>query len=377
MPDLVNRSIDIIVENQSDSGAYIASPNFKAYGYSWIRDGSYIAVAMNTVGEHESAQAFHRWVDRVVRRYRYKISDIQKALEVGKPLEDGDFLFTRYSLAGYEDLTDESWGNFQYDGYGTWLWALREYYRMTSDQQLVAEVWGSVRDVLDYLGLVWQIPSYDCWEEHPELLHPYSLACIYGGMQAALALAESCDLPVNENVISDKAKKIQTFTLENGICEGVLVKHIHPDPQQNPYCASNIDSSLLGAIFPFKLIPIDSKLGRATLEEIRVNLLSRSGGLHRYAKDTYYGGGTWVLLTAWLGWIEAKAGDLQNAQSRLDWITEKANGQGWLPEQLLEEVLFPDMADPWIRKWGQVANPLLWSHAMYLIMSDALKSKKD
>jgi len=377
MPDLVKKSIDIILKNQSSSGAYIASPNFKAYGYSWVRDGSYIAVAMDTVGEHGSARAFHRWVDQVVRRYRHKIRDIQKALEIGKPLEDGDFLFTRYSLAGYEDLTDESWGNFQYDGYGTWLWALQEHHRLTGDSQLAAEVWQSVRDVLAYLKLVWRLPSYDCWEEHPDLMHPNSLACTYGGMQAALSLADSCGLPIDKDGIDLEAETIRRFTLENGVCEGVILKHILSDVTQNPYQPSVVDSNLLGLLYPNQLVKPDSELGRTTLNKILEDLLSRRGGLHRYAKDTYYGGGTWILLTAWLGWVEVQTGDIEKAQTRLEWIEGKANSQGWLPEQLLEEVLFPDMVDHWIKKWGQVANPLLWSHAMYLILSDVLKSKNE
>jgi len=61
----------------------------------------------------------------------------------------------------------------------------------------------------------------------------------------------------------------------------------------------------------------------------------------------------------------------------LDWISAKANNQGWLPEQLLDEVLFPDMVNPWVRKWGKVANPLLWSHAMVLILDNALKKKRE
>lgn len=373
MPDLMEKSIQIILENQSESGAYIASPNFQHYAYSWLRDGSYIAVSMDTVGQHGSARAFHHWVDDVVCRYRHKIGNIQKALETGQQLEDKDFLFTRYSLAGYEDLSGDSWGNFQYDGYGTWLWALQEHHRMTGDDHLVGQVWQSVRDVLKYLSLVWQLPSYDCWEEHPELLHPHSLACVYRGMRAALALAENCELPLDVDFFTAEAEKIRQFTMDYGVSQGVIVKHIHPNPKKNPCCNSMVDSNLLGVIYPNQLVTPDSKIGKVTLNKIREDLLSESGGIHRYVKDTYYGGGTWILLTAWLGWVEAQTGDIEKAQTRLDWISSKANSRGWLPEQCLDEVLFPDMVDTWIRQWGQVANPLLWSHAMYLILQEVLK----
>jgi hypothetical protein len=31
------------------------------------------------------------------------------------------------------------------------------------------------------------------------------------------------------------------------------------------------------------------------------------------------------------------------------------------------------MVEPWQRKWGPVATPLLWSHAMYLVLVDAIE----
>jgi len=374
---LYRRSIEIIKKHQDRAGSYIASPNFEVYAYCWLRDGSYTAAAMDAVGEHSSARAFHKWVDQVIGRYRHKIGRIQQALANGQLLEDRDFLFTRYSLAGYEDMTDESWGNFQYDGYGTWLWALQQHYQMTGNRQLVADVWQSVRDVLDYLSLVWRLPSYDCWEEHPELLHPYSLSCVYGGMQAARTLAKNCNLPLDRDTIASEAEKIRQFILDNGVCEGVIVKNIYPEIDKNPYCQSSIDSNLLGLIYPYQMVQLDSDLGQAILNEVRNELISESGGVYRYSKDTYYGGGTWILLTAWLGWVEAENGEVESAQTRLDWIADKADGQGRLPEQLVDEVLFPDMVDPWVIQRGPVANPLLWSHAMYLILNENLKHQKD
>jgi len=41
--------------------------------------------------------------------------------------------------------------------------------------------------------------------------------------------------------------------------------------------------------------------------------LRQGGGVHRYATDTYYGGGEWVLLTAWLGWYYTKIGANEKA----------------------------------------------------------------
>lgn len=375
--ELYHRSIEIIERFQHPSGAFIASPNFEAYGYSWLRDGSYIAASLSRVGHHASAAAFHRWVDGVVRLYRSKIAAIRSTLAEGRPLHDRDFLFTRYSLDGLEDLTDEAWGNFQYDGYGSWLWSLKEHLDRGGDVGLIRTIWPSVRDVLDYLMLVWRLPSYDCWEEHPELQHPYSMGCVYGGINAALSLAEEMNLPLDRSPLNETAMAIKDYVLDHGICEGVLIKHIHPDPIQSPFCGSGVDASLMGLIYPYQVVDRDSQIARATLDEIRTALSSPSGGIYRYEKDTYYGGGTWVLLTAWLGWVEALSGEADKARKRLKWIAERVDEQGWLPEQLTDEVRFPEMTEPWIERWGPVATPLLWSHAMYLILYQTLKENDD
>ncbi len=76
MSDLFQHSIDVILKNQAPSGAYIASPNFPTYAYSWLRDGSFIAHAMDRVGQHDSSARFHRWVGGVVRRYHAKLDDL-------------------------------------------------------------------------------------------------------------------------------------------------------------------------------------------------------------------------------------------------------------------------------------------------------------
>ena len=37
-------------------------------------------------------------------------------------------------------------------------------------------------------------------------------------------------------------------------------------------------------------------------------------------------------------------------------------------EQITDEPQDPASVAPWVERWGAVANPLLWSHAKYLLM---------
>src|SRR5690606_40949948 len=61
------RSHAVILEHQAASGAYPASPTFSAYrGYSWYRDGAFIAEGISRWGDVASANGFHTWAAKVL-----------------------------------------------------------------------------------------------------------------------------------------------------------------------------------------------------------------------------------------------------------------------------------------------------------------------
>jgi GH15 family glucan-1,4-alpha-glucosidase len=110
---------------------------------------------------------------------------------------------------------------------------------------------------------------------------------------------------------------------------------------------------------------------RATADAVRADLCGRTGGIYRYVGDTYYGGGEWILLTAWIGWYDAVTGNTDGVRAARDWIRRAATTGLDLPEQTIDGAQDPAMVESWVNRWGPVATPLLWSHAMYLIMSAA------
>jgi len=110
-----------------------------------------------------------------------------------------------------------------------------------------------------------------------------------------------------------------------------------------------------------------------TIQSIEENLHYPLGGVYRYKEDVYYGGGEWILLAAWLGWYYALNGEKSKAQELLRWIESSASANGDLPEQVNEHTLTPDQYPVWVEKWGPVASPLLWSHAMYLILYQTIQ----
>jgi GH15 family glucan-1,4-alpha-glucosidase len=366
MDDLYRRSIEIILGNQSPGGAYIASPNFPTYQYCWFRDGSFSAYAMDLAGEYESSRRFHQWAaERVIEREEVVRSTLQHAA-AGAKLAESDILHTRYRLDG-SDAEPGEWPNFQLDGFGTWLWALEQHARLAPELPLPGDMFRAVDLVSEYLEALWQRPCYDCWEEFPEQVHPYTLAAIYGGLQASERLTGKNHAPVT--------RAIRQQLLDNAQAHGHFVK-FGGSPA--------VDASLLGLAVPYGVVAPEDPLMTRTVEKIRGALL-RHGGLHRYAADTYYGGGAWVLLSAWLGWYYAELAKngadpetkfQENILELKNWIAALAKGDSELPEQAPQDLNDPPFYSEWVERWGEIASPLLWSHAKYIILVKSLEERK-
>jgi GH15 family glucan-1,4-alpha-glucosidase len=353
--DLYRASIAIILKNQAPTGSYIASPNFPTYHYCWFRDGAYIAYAMNRAGEHHSAFRFHTWSARTILRHAEKAQRAVEKAHQGLPLGE-DYLHTRYTLEG-EEAGGEGWANFQLDGFGTWLWAVEQHIQMSGDS-LPAE-WRQAGEVVaTYLRALWQTPCYDCWEEHPEAIHPYTLAAICGGLEAYSRWG-------SDAVSAQTAQNIRDFILSNAVQAGHFVKFIGD---------KGVDASLLGLAVPYRVVSLQAPLMQATVAEIEQTLHVPQGGVRRYATDTYYGGGEWVLLAGWLGWYYAESGETSRAQALLAWMEAQADVEGNLPEQVPASLIDPAFYIPWVEQWGPIAKPLLWSHAKYIILYRALNS---
>jgi GH15 family glucan-1,4-alpha-glucosidase len=97
----------------------------------------------------------------------------------------------------------------------------------------------------------------------------------------------------------------------------------------------------------------------------------QGGGVHRYPTDTYYGGGEWVLLAGWLGWAQLEVGRPARAAELRAWIEAQAGPDGSLPEQVAASLIEPSHLAGWQQRWGPAASPLMWSHAMYIILRNA------
>jgi isomaltose glucohydrolase len=353
---LLARSIEVLREGQAESGAFVASPNFDVYRFGWLRDGAFCAYAMELAGESHSAGRFHAWVAQALNRQRARIERVVGALAAeGEPDAD-DLMPARFTLDGWpEPPDDEPWPNFQLDGYGMWLWALEHHLGRGGDGASWPELASAADLCARYLEHAWRLPCWGCWEEFDDGEHAATLAAIAAGLDAAGRLL---DEPRYGAVAGDVRHRL----IERFVVDGRFRR-----------CASDdrVDGSLLWLAQPFGVLPLEDERIRRTIAVVRADLAGPGGGVYRYLGDTYYGGGQWILLTCWLGWVDATMGETDAYSRSREWVRAQALPNGDLPEQVTgSSQHVPDVAR-WTERWGPVATPLLWSHAMYIAMEVA------
>ncbi|WP_309616422.1 glycoside hydrolase family 15 protein [Salinibacterium sp.] len=362
LAQLASTSFTLILSLQDPSGAFPASPTFSAYrGYSWFRDGAFIADGVSSYGTAEgieSASRFFDWCSAILTARADHIERIVGAAANGSPLPDEEMLATRFTFDGHEGTDD--WWDFQLDGYGTWLWAAVEH---AERHQVSLEPWTpAIRLTVAYLQSSWSRPCFDWWEENSAFVHGSTLGCIAAGLRAA---ARSGALNDDESHHANTAaENILETMITAGVADGHLTKWLGTDA---------VDASLLAVIAPLSVINATSLIGLATTAAITADL-SVDNGVHRFLGDTFYGGGQWPLLSCMLGLAHAAAGDRDAAVAQLRWAARTATTAADLPEQVADHLLDPSMRQEWVDRWGTVATPLLWSHAMFIRLAVELGS---
>lgn len=363
---LAEHSHTVIARDQHPGGAYPAAPTFSAYrGYAWLRDGSFTAEAMSRYGDTASANRFHDWTAQVLLDRAGQVADVVEAARSGAQVPPEKLLPTRFTLDGNDG--SEEWWDFQTDGYGMWLWAVLTH---AERHGLPAGRWAEAAAVaVDYICALWDRPCYDWWEEHDEHRHVSTLGALWAGLRAA-ADADILDSERSQRA-RETAEAVRALALSEGVTTGRAA-----DPSAahlNKWLGSTaVDASLAACIVPFGLIAPGSPLAEATLEAISSDL-DVDGGVHRFTADVFYGGGQWLLLACLLGWNRAATGDRDAALRHLLWAAEHALPNGDMPEQVPDHLLHPRDRAEWLQRWGTVATPLLWSHAMFLILADELQ----
>lgn len=133
-----------------------------------------------------------------------------------------------------------------------------------------------------YLKMTWQMPCYDPWEEYGNERAIGTLGSIAGGLIAINEFRKDPEL-------TDWIEEIRSLLRSSASFCHFLPKYIG---------SNDIDGNSLWLFIPYNVFALNDSLTLATVKQIEEQLLY--GGVKRYKKDIYYGGGEWIILTCWL-----------------------------------------------------------------------------
>jgi GH15 family glucan-1,4-alpha-glucosidase len=347
---MIRRSVESILRHQNDNGAIIASPDFAEYRFCWLRDASFIAYALDRAGEHDASARYHAWVNAAVGGIAGVIDAVIAKSLVGEDLSPLEMPPARFALDGSTVIDD--WPNFQIDGYGTWLWSLGQHLDLTGAREIPDELRDSVERVARYLSTFAFSNCWDVWEENGDAQHTSTLASVYGGLKSAGRL-------LGDDEYTKRASEVQQHLTEKASHNGYYVKSS---------ANSDVDASSIWLTSPFEVVSAGDEYFAKTVAMIE-DRLTLGGGIRRYPTDVYFGSGAWPVLTASLGWHYVAIGDIEGAERCRAWIASHFDGEARLGEQFGGEERDYEHYHEWVLRWGVPARDLMWSHAMFVILS--------
>jgi GH15 family glucan-1,4-alpha-glucosidase len=346
----VRRSVETILRLQSDNGSIIASPDFGQYRFCWLRDASFISYALDRAGEHEASARYHAWVNAAVTGIADVIDGVIAKRALGADLSPLEMPPARFALDGSTVVDD--WPNFQVDGYGTWLWSLGQHLELTGETGVSDGLRESVQRVAKYLSTFAFSKCWDVWEENGDAQHTSTLACVYGGLTSAAWL-------LDDEQYATRASEVRAHLADGASHNGFYVKS-----SMN----GDVDASTIWLTTPFEVVDGNDEYFAKTIALIE-DRLTLNGGIRRYPTDIYFGSGAWPVLTASLGWHFVQVGDIEGAERCLEWIASHFDEVGRLGEQFDGEERDYEHYHEWVLRWGLPAQELVWSHAMFVILS--------
>ena len=350
---LIDSTKQVFVDCSLPNGAIIAAnadlPYYPKrasdYRFVWPRDASFVCVAADMLGL-KITEPFFDWLKERPEGFKKE-----------------KLLFQNYVPNG-----KKNWGAFQPDQAGTVLWAIYEHYKKDPKEALKYKT--LIERLANGLCNDWRKKYFfhhtiDLWEENKRRTssvyqnnHTYSLAACAKGLELANKIIKNERWSRNSKQMKERinfaySQRAARFLRNRGI----------------DVADWNIDASLLGLVWPFKIIKADDPRMLATIKKMEEEIVI-SGGLHRYENDYYdgegtgqEGGGAWPLLNFWMSIYWKIAGNSIQAEKYFSWVIEKLEEDSYgnfIPEQIFED------------ESRRGVYPLAWSHAMFILAVNKL-----
>ena len=327
-----------MIREHQGAGAVLARLPPGRWAYAWVRDGAYAIVGLTDGGLFDEARAaLSFFLEAHANRY----VDFEELSHV--PLRDYALSLTRYHGFGIEESDTPCNGdlNFEWDGFGLFLWALRHYVAETGDTSLVEEHWTTIRDgiagvieglVEEGTGLLW--PDSSIWEVHwfgDEKHFAYTNIAAARGLCDAAWLAGETEHTVEAAAWDVSGRRLRQAIHEHlSGPEGAIVANT----EEYAAGAGYWDAAVIEAVAMGLFDPI-GPTATATLAAIRDNLTVPSGcGIFRNDDEfdahdlSPYGGPydslEWVFLDYRTSIAARHAGETEYADGLQDWVRDQS-----------------------------------------------------
>jgi len=321
-------------------GAVIASLPPGHWTYAWIRDGAYATAAMAGLGMQAEAKAalgfylgaeagrFQAWNELAP----YAMPPYQVSL-------------VRYHGFGVEETDFNDFGpNLEFDGFGLFLWALREYEVRTGDTSVADAAWSTIStkiaDVLVALidpatGLL--RPDSSIWESHwngRERHYAYTNITAARGLCDAAAIAErlgDAPLAATYRTTAEALRKAIADHLTDP--SGAIAANTEELGAGSGYWdAAVLDAIAMGLFHP------QGTIAQATLAGLDGHLWVNAGPGWSRNDDRYdhagsadlspwgsdYDSAEWVITDLRGAIAKREAGDAARADRLLAWVRDQA-----------------------------------------------------
>lgn len=356
-------SIMMLKAHTDHRGAIIASTDSgmlnygrDAYAYSWPRDGAYVLWPLIRLGYKDEALAYFDFCRRGMH---------QRGYLAHKYRADGSLGSSWHTYVHPDGSVSPP---IQIDETAGVLFMLAQYYEANASDTLLDEYYDSfVVPMADFLAssidheIGLPRPSYDLWEE-VHMATTYTSAVVYGALQAVAELAD---------LRHDEARAVAWRAAATDIREsarnqlydedrGSLVKGLR-HTEHGYERDTTLDSSAMFGAFMYGLFAVDSPELQSSYRVLteRFNQAEEIA-LPRYENDSYRRlhddarANYWHITSLWYAQYCLEAGNLDMANTIIDWVVQHTYDSGVLAEQIV-----PDTGHP-----TSVA-PLAWSHAEY------------
>ncbi|MFT6629630.1 MAG: hypothetical protein ACJA1R_002908, partial [Flavobacteriales bacterium] len=325
------------IREHNGRGAILASLPPGEWAYAWVRDGAYAIVGLTDGGLYpEAREALEFYLNAEANRYvNYEeLNDV--------PLADYTLSLTRYHGFGIEESDTICGGdlNFEWDGFGLYLWALRHYVQESGDTTLLEEHWPAIRDgianVIEGLvvenGLLW--PDSSIWEVHwfgDEKQFAYtSIAAARGLCDMAWMAEQRGELELAARYETSGRQIRRAIYQELTAPAGEIAANVEELATGTGYWdAAAIEAVAMGLFSP------TGPTSTATITALRERLTAANGrGLFRNddqfdAHDlsdygSFYDSQEWVVLDFRMSIAARHAGMDEYADSLQDWVRDQS-----------------------------------------------------